>query len=219
MRIFISAVLIFFLFGVLSASPENIPNKAIPPNQIEYDNVLLEYNKAWKDKEIYLEINLDNDNEKEILISFVSTYYPYTSNELKSDGEAESVKKQNEQLQPIENHAFYQIYDKGSQGDYKLVKTFSGMDQLGRIEIFSLAQGKPPAIAILNPCGANSTDLSIYQYQEGGYRMLFNETSSSEIRVETQENPIAIYIGTPESSGSVFVWNATKESFEQKTPA
>jgi|GEM_PF-986162 len=226
MHIFISVLLIFLsCFACSASASENMTgNKVTPPDQIEYDGTLLKYNRTWKDKEIYLEVNLDDDNEKEVLISFVGTYYPYTSNELKSDGEAEKVKKHNEQILPIENHSFYQIYDKGSRDDYKLVKTFNGMDQLGRIEIFSLTQGKPPAIAVFNPCGANSTDLSIYQYREGGYRLLFNETSSSQIRIDSQEDPVTITIGAideknPASSNSVFIWDTQKESFVLKTSA
>lgn len=222
MRIYFSVFFIFFSFFVVTALPENSSNnKIIPPEQIEHDHALLKYNKTWKDKELYLETNLDDDSEKEILISFVATYYPYTANELKSDGKTAEIEKESQTL-PIENHAFYQIYDKGSRDDYKLVKTFTGMDQLGRIEIFSLVKGKPPAIAIFNPCGANSTDLAIYQYQEGGYRLIFNETSSMEIRINSQDNAILITIGSvdakyPESTCSMFIWDAKKENFVSKT--
>ena len=219
--------LLIFLFVVFCNSsfytfsaPEE--RKVAPPKQLDYGELTLKYNPAWKNKEIYLEVNLNEDAEKEIILGFVASYWPSLSSDLKSDGLPVASSKQ-KQLPPIENHAFYQIYHRSPRGSYELIKTFTGMDQLGKIEIIKLGEKEPPAIVLFNPGGENYIDLSIYQWREGGFRLLFNDGSSSKITLNTNEKPIAVHVerSSEEGTGSnedIFAWDDSTKSFRRLKP-
>lgn len=201
-------------------TPENPEHKVNPPSKIEYDGEKLFYNPAWKENEIYIEANLDDDPEKEVLIGFVATYTPTTDNALGSDGgsaalssyEQKNKLNEKETVEPIQNHAFYQIYKKGPGGSYDLIKTIAGMDQIGKVEILQLDDNKPVAIAVLSPGGEHYLDLSIYQWRDGGYRPIFNNAGSSGIEIDPKNKPVTVRIGKTDT----FAWDSQSKSFKKK---
>ena len=84
------------------------------------------------------------------------------------------------------------------------------MDRLGKVEIFSLDKNKPNAIAILSPGGEHYTDLSIYQWSQGGYRLIFNQGTNQEIMIDKKEIPAVLRIGT-----QIFSWDPTTNTFKR----
>ena len=83
------------------------------------------------------------------------------------------------------------------------------MDRLGKVEVFSLDKNKPNAIAILSPGGERYTDLSIYQWSQGGYRLIFNQGTDQEIVIDKKEAPAVLHIGT-----EILSWDPSTNTFK-----
>ena len=64
------SILLFFMTTLAWAQTEI--RKVTPPRKIEYENKTLTYDPAWKDQETNIEADIDNDADKEIIISFVA---------------------------------------------------------------------------------------------------------------------------------------------------
>lgn len=187
--------------------------QVLPPKKIYHDNRKLDYNPAWKNEEIYISENLDNDKENEVIISFVATYRPPEEKKLR--GKPICLIMQDEKLPIIQNYIFYQIYDMGRDAYYKLVKTITGMDRMGKVKIVSLDENSPKAVAIFNPGGENYTDLSVYRYEEGGYRLLFGIGSRGEITLPDDKMPAEIKISEYEGKKEqIYIWNRETNQFE-----
>lgn len=205
---------IFLLCALFLAGPlaygQTPDRKVAPPKQIDHDERTLKYNSAWQDEETYLEADLDDDPEKEIIISFVATYKP-PAEPLDEKGPSYMPKKR--ELPILQNYAFTQIYDMDPGGHYKLVKTFSGMDRLGKVEILALSESGPKALALFSPGGERYVDLSIYQWHEGGYRLLFNKGSSDGIEVDAKEKPVTIRAG---KNRDIAVWDTDCGCFKKQ---
>ena len=203
-------VLIFLCAPISLIYAQDIEKKVTPPKTISYDDRTLNYNPAWEDKEIYLEANLDNDADKEVVIGFVASYKP-TSSIQEEKRESYDVPKQ--ELTLIQNYCFYQIYDKGPDGYYALVKTIHGMDRLGKVETVKLDEKGPDAIAIFSPGGEHYEDLSIYRFRDGGYRLLFDQGTSGTTELGTQKTPVSIRICNGEKC-EIFVWDPSVQAFK-----
>ena len=198
---------IFLFFMATLAQAQTETRKVTPPRKIEYEDKTLTYNPTWKDQETYIEANIDSDTDKEIIISFVASYKPVK--DVVSDKAQTPFSVPKEEIPLIENHSFYQIYDLGLNGHYELIKTMTGMDRLGQVEIFSLDKNKPNAIAILSPGGERYTDLSIYQWSQGGYRLIFNQGTNQKIMIDKKEIPAVLHIGP-----QILSWNASTNTFK-----
>jgi hypothetical protein len=200
---------ISFLFLTNTAVGERTVKKVTPPGKIEYNDKILTYNPVWKDQETYLEADLDNDADKEVIISFVASYKPLSG--VVSDRGPETFSAPKKEIPLIENYSFYQIYDLGPDGHYQLVKTITGMDQLGKVEIITLDKNKPKAVVFLSPGGEHYIDLSVYQWKEGGYRLIFNRGSNQEIEFDPNQSPVTLRIGE-----ETFGWDSEINTFKRR---
>lgn len=169
--------------------------EVVPPRTLEYDNKIFKTLAAWKDSSIYLEADLDDEPGNEVILGFIATYKPESEEE--EDKVPFALPKKKE-IVPVENHAFYQIYKKTLDGRFHAVKTISGMDQLGKVEVISLDAQGHKALAVFGLGGEHYTDLSIYQWKDGGYRLVFNEGSSQAITIDAEQKPPRIRIGADE---------------------
>lgn len=197
------ALLVLLLLTHPCAAQETKERKVTPPKWMEYDEKVLRYDPSWQDKEIYIEANIDDDPEEEVIIGFVAFYKPEEKNK-----DVVPFTVPEKVLIPLEYYVFYQIYDSGIDGHYKLVKSLSGMDRLGKIEIFKVAKDSPPVLAILSPGGESYTDLCVYQWREGGYRLLLSEGTSQAVTIDASKLPPVIQIGP-----DAFLW---KDGFKKE---
>lgn len=211
--IFLAALL--YLSGQTFAEFDERPaqgKKITAPGKIEYDNKIYKYNPAWQNQEIYLEANLDDEPNNEVIIGFISTYRP---DPIGIDETRSSASKGKKGPGPSLNHAFYQIYKKGFDEKYHAIKTISGMDRPGRAEIINLGNKETPLLVFFSPGGEHYTDLMIYRWQKGGYRLLFNENSSKDIFLDTQKYPITLRILADKKPEKIFIWNQEKGNFKK----
>ncbi len=216
---------IFFLCFLLllpgTLLAQHVQKKVKPPKKITYGDKILTLNPAWQNKEVYLEANLDNDPNTEIIIGFVATYEPRSQVDLDEE-RITYVPPTKKEIPIIQNYAFYQIYDKGPDGYFKLVKTIPGMDQLGKVEIVKLDEKNPNTIAIFSPGGEHYLDLSLYQWKEGGYRLIFDQSSpQGMIELDSQKSPLTIRIcksakkDGKETSYETFIWDSSTNVFKR----
>jgi hypothetical protein len=206
----IRCVLLFFGGLVISSSPAELCGaepKVLAPKKIEYDERLLTYNPSWKNEEVYLETNLDDDPATEIIIGFVAMYVTEPA-QPKEEKILFTVPKK--ELLPITNYVFYQIYDLGADKTYRLTKTFTGMDRPGRVAVVPLKEGQPPVIIFDSPGGERYHDVTVYQWREGGYRQLFNQGTSHDVAIVTQPGEPRIVLGE-----ETFIWDTGKQRFEK----
>lgn len=190
--------------------------KISPPKKILYNDKNYYYDPDRQNKETCLETNLDGDEDDEIVIGFMANF--------KQEKEAPAEEplpftRQKREIAIIEHQAFYQIYDKGLDGYYEPIKMFTGMDQPGRIELVKLDDNHPRAIAIYSPGGQNFTDLSIYLWKEGGYRLMLNQSGTQKIYVDAISKPVSIKLikDNQSETSTIFIWDESLEAF--KTPA
>lgn len=184
--------------------------KITPPKKIEYDGRILSYNPSWKNEEVYRETNLDEDPDPEIIIGFVAMYA--TPSE-KSGEERRPFSVPEKELLPVYNYVFYKIYDMGPDKNYRLTKTFMGMDRPGQVYVAPLAEGRPPAIIFVSPGGTHYKDIAVYRWQEGGYRHLFDRGTSGEVTVIATPGEPKIILGK-----DTYAWEAEKGRFEKESP-
>ncbi|MDD5018844.1 MAG: hypothetical protein WC436_06100 [Candidatus Babeliales bacterium] len=196
-------------FLLAAARPCLAAPKVAAPKKIEYDGRLLTYNPAWKNEEIYLESNLDDDPDAEIVISFVAMYV--TEHEMPEQENKTPFSISQKELLPVYNYMFYQVYDMGADKDYHLARTFTGMDRPGRVTVIPLEEGRPPAMIFVSPGGERYQDVTVYQWREGGYRQLFNRGTSRDVSIVTDTGSPRIILGE-----DVFAWNQEKQHFEKK---
>lgn len=202
-------IALFFLITAGAALAQE-EKKVSPPKQISLDGKTFKYNPAWQDKETYLEVNCDEDPDKEIIISFLATYRPPSKES--RENKRETFLPPERELALLENYAFYQIYDKDPGGYYQPVKTIHAMDQLGEVKISRLENTTTNALAFLSPGGEHYTDLAIYQWQDEGYRLLFNDGGSQGVELDTDSLPVTIRIPRDEGA-DIFTWDAASKSF------
>jgi hypothetical protein len=94
---------------------------------------------------------------------FVSTYKPEP--EKSKEEKTPFMPQEKEKIPILQNYCFYQIYDIGPDGNYKPVKTVTGMDKLGEVKIIDLDEKNPNCLLILSHGGERYQDISIYQYK------------------------------------------------------
>ncbi|MFH1690971.1 MAG: hypothetical protein ABIC68_00155 [Candidatus Omnitrophota bacterium] len=203
-------ILIFLVQNIALAQSE--PRKIKPPKKIEYDSKIYRYDPSWEDKDTYLETNLDEDEDNEIIISFMGSFKPEIEDKRE---DYKPFTREKKEIAIIKHQAFYQIYDKGLDGYYQPVRTFTGMDQSGRIELIELDGYHPKAIAIYSPGGRDYLDLSIYLWQEGGYRQIFTYGGPRNISIDTHSQPISVVCKKDgvQQNNIVAKWDKTTSSF------
>lgn len=187
--------------------------KVTPPKKIEYDDMLLTYNPAWQDEETYLEANLDADPEPEIIISFVADY---KTEPKKKKEDIKPFQQEKQELLPVYNYVFYEIYDQGPDKTYRLIKTINGLDRPGHVQLLTLEKGRPPAILLVSPGGTHYKDIQVLQWQEGGYRSIFSQGTRDDVHVIDDPSGICLVLGAQS-----YRWNNAKQTFErdaQNTP-
>jgi len=194
------------VFLLAQAQPCQADPKVAPPKKIEYDGWLLSYNPSWKNEETYLETNLDDDPEPEIIISFVAMY---VTEPKKSKEEPKPFSVAEKELLPVYNYVFYQIYDMGPDKNYRLARTLTGMDRLGQVYVAPVEKTKPPVIIFVNPGGTHYKDITAYRWQEGGYRQVFDHGTSGEATIVTAPGEPRIIL-----EKDTYVWQAEKGRFE-----
>lgn len=205
---------LFYYYGCghAAAGPSDPPleKKVSPPTRLFYDEQSLRYNPAWKPQETYLETNLDNDADKEVILGFIASTKPTPERDDEMKSPLDKVKRDI----PVEqNYAFYQIYDRDAGGRYQCVKTIHGMDRLGTAGEVLLEEKQPSALVILSPGGENYTNVVVLRWQEGGYRTLLDVGDNGEAAVLSSKNPVLIRLG-PTTWG----WNDVKKMFEPTRP-
>lgn len=203
--IFLVYVLGFVLL-LTQPRPCRAEAKIEPPKKIDYDGLLLSYNPSWKSEETYLEANLDDDPEPEIIISFVAMYVTESK---KTREEPKPFTVAEKELLPVYNYVFYQIYDMGPDKNYRLARTFTGMDRPGQVYIVPLEENKPPAVIFVSPGGTHYKDIIVYRWQEGGYRQLFDHGTGGDVTVITTPGKPRIVLDK-----KTYAWRAEKGRFE-----
>ncbi len=208
-----SIVLLLIFLSQHCAWAQNTEKKVSPPKKIDYNNKIYRYDPSWQNKEAYIETNLDRDTDNEIIISFMGTFKPERE---KNNKDPQPFTREKKEILIIEHQAFYQIYDKGINGYYEPVKMLTGMDQPGRIEVIKLDDKNTGAIAFYSPGGLNYLDLSIYLWQDGGYRLIFNHGGAQNIYVDTVNQPVSIMNKNKDTSerNIIAVWDTTTASFK-----
>ncbi len=201
--------IISLVFFCARPQPCQAGSKIEPPKKIDYEGALLSYNPSWKDEETYLETNLDEDPEPEVIISFVAMYIT-ESKKTKEDPKPFTVAEK--ELLPVYNYVFYQIYDLGPDKNYRLTRTFTGMDRPGQVYVIPLENGKPPAVVFVSPGGTHYKDIIAYRWQEGGYRQIFEHGTSGDVAVVTTPGKAEIVLGK-----DTYVWKTEKGRFELKS--
>jgi hypothetical protein len=209
----ISLAFIITLAEYPSAYAQQKKKEAVPPRKLEYDNKTFKTLPVWQDSNTYLEADLDDEPGYEVILGFIATYKP-ESEEVEEDKVPFAITKKKE-IVPVENHAFYQIYKKTLDGRFHAVKTISGMDQLGKVEVINLDTQGHKALAIFSLGGEHYTDLSIYLWKDGGYRLVFNEGSSQAITIDAQQKPARIRINASDDKKKTFVWDQNRDGFKQ----
>jgi hypothetical protein len=179
-----------------------------PPKKIYYDSKPFVHNPAWENNEVYLEANIDLDPEKEIVTGFMGTYKPKDEVSGEESLQAYYLRKKN-YIPIIQNLAFYQIYDKKPSGFYEAVKTITGADQLGRVFLVNTETADTAAIAILSPTGERALSLEIFQWRQGGYRLVTNDSAHvPDNNLDSIKNSVVF--------GSGIVWDPEKNTIELK---
>ncbi|MBI5873633.1 MAG: hypothetical protein HZB36_05770 [Candidatus Omnitrophica bacterium] len=201
--------LFWAIFLTLSNSTLCLAKKPVePPKKIYYDSKPFVHNPAWENNQIYIEANLDLDPEKEIVIGFMGTYKPKDEVSGEESLQAYYMRKKN-YIPIIQNLAFYQIYDKKSSGFYEAVKTITGADQIGRVFLVNTGTDDTAAIAILSPTGERAISLEIFQWRQGGYGIVANESAHvPDNNLDSITNSVAF--------GSGIVWEPEKNTIELK---
>ncbi len=169
--LFLLAVLLGVPRGCLGAeegAPEALGDKIAAPVKTWYEGRAWRYDPAWKDEEIHLEADLDQDGEDEVVIGYVGCYRPPTERE-EGPRMFEIPKKE---IPIIENRIFYKIYDRDPGGHWECVRTLTGLDRPGEVHVVWLDRGEAPGLLIISPGGKTYRDISLYQWREGGYRLL-----------------------------------------------
>ena len=210
--LFISLAFIIVLCRYAYAQPKE-NRKALPPRTLEYENKTFKILPVWKDSSIYLEADLDDEPGNEVIIGFIATYKPESEDNEEDKVPFAPPKKR--EIIPVENHAFYQLYKKMLDGRFHAVKTISGMDQLGKVELIRLDEQGHKALAIFSLGGEHYTDLSIYQWKNGGYRLVFNFGGSQAISIDAEKKPAIIRIGAYGDKEKTFIWDLSRDEFKQ----
>ncbi len=198
---------VFLLSGVAIAqtTPEN--RKVTPPATIDYEGKTLYHDTLRQDKDIYLEANIDDDPEPEVILGFTTTYKTPSKIEPREDVELFKVKKR--EIPLIENHAFFQIYNPGPGGHYKLIKTISGMERLGTVTLITPGQQEPPVIVFISPGADTYADVNVLRWRDHGLQRLLNEGGRPEtILIQAASTPPAL-----EVEKRRYVWNDAQENF------
>jgi len=123
------------------------------------------YDRTWKDKDIYLEADLDLDGEEEVVIGYVGFYKPPKERQEEGPRMFTLPKKE---IPIIENRVFYKIYDRDAGGHWQCVRTLTGLESPGEVLVVNLPDAGTPGLLILSGGGEKYKDISLYRWQEGG---------------------------------------------------
>ncbi len=194
-----------------AAPAEEAPEDAISaPPKTWHEGRNWTHDPVWKDEEIYLEADLDQDGEEEVVIGYVGFYKP-PRKESEGPRMFELPKKE---IPIIEHRVFYKIFDKDAGGHWECVRTLTGLERPGKVHIVKLPESDTPGLLIISGGGEKYKDISLYRWQEGGYRLLDNHGTSQTLSVHAEP---ALRI---QEGDAVFVWDPEKKRLtkDQKNP-
>ena len=94
------------------------------------------------------------------------------------------------------------------------MRTLTGLEHPGEVRAVALADGDPPGLLIVSGGGEKYKDISLYQWQEGGYRLLDNHGTSHPLSVHAE--PVLRIL----EGDAVFVWDPERKRLveDQKSP-
>ena len=206
------------LFGALALScglglaATGTDKDRIPfPAKTEHEGRIWRYDPVFKDEEVYLEADLDGDGEDETVIAYVAAYTPPSEGREEEEGPRifEIPKKTAPVLKAY--GAFYKIFDRDAGGHWKCVRTLRGLDQAGDVRTVRLAEDAPPGLLIISGAGETYKDIRLYQWREGGYRLLDS--------LETRE-PFSVHASPVfhiRQGARLFVWDPGKGRLVPRT--
>jgi len=185
---------------------------AYPP-KTRYDGRDWIRDTAWQDEEIYVEANLDEDEEKEVVIGYVGFFKPRRE---RKEG-PQMFKIPQRDIAVIETRVFYKIFDRDAGGHWECVRTLTGLEHPGEIHIVGLPEGDTPGLLIISGGGKIYKDISLYQWHEGGYRFLGNTGVPSQVKVHKKNHSFCLEIQNSNSNKKcVLLWDGPKRRLFEK---
>jgi len=163
------------------------------------------YDPAFEETDTYLEADLDEDPEEEAVIGYIASYKP--PREHREGPRMFEIPKK--EIPVIEHRVFYRIYDRDAGGHWQCVHTLTGLEQPGKVFAVKLVPGKPKGLLIMSTAGKTYLDIRLYQWREGGYRLLGSTTSSEPYAFTKGNSAVVMY---PETE-SILFWNNTRGKF------
>ena len=211
---------VFMACGAVCAFASPPVPKVTPPRKSYYDDRDWVYDDHWKNEEIYQEVNLDDDPQKEVILGFMTTYKPPEDVREEDRRGGMTYFPKEKPIPILEHHFFYQIYKQDNGGHYELIRTVNGMDQPGKVFLLDLGDKPVKAAAFLSPGGDNYTDVSVYRWQQGGWRLLFNTGAIGTARMDVSGQPVKIIFIKPDGSQrTAYAWDRQKEEFLETVPS
>ncbi len=210
--LFLLAVLLGVPAGSLGAveSAQEAPgDKIVVPVKTWHEGRDWRHDPAWQDEEVHLEADLDQDGEDEVVIGYVGYYRPPA--ERKEGPRMFEIPKK--EIPIIENRIFYKIYDKDAGGHWECVRTLTGLERPGEVHAVPLDRGEAPGLLIISPGGETYRDISLYQWREGGYRLL--DTLGLSQPFSIGESPV-FHIKIPGEQTIVF-WDPEKKKMLKRS--
>jgi len=151
---------LFILTILLLISTPSVAEENLIPQQIEWEGETYTYAPHWKEYENVIYGDFDGDGVKEIAVSFMGN------------------------PKDVDIHRpFYLIYDV-IDGKTKPVKTIIGNEYLGDLKVIDLERDGKKELAIFTYGEFHYTNLSIYRYELGDYRRIFDEGSACPVRLK-----------------------------------
>jgi len=127
-----------------------------------------------QEENLYLEADFDGDNETEVVIGYVGSYKPPIEVEKEEGPKMFEGTPKTKDIPIIERRVFYKIYDRDAGGQWTCVRTLKGLEHPGEAHAVPIQPDGLPGLLIISPGGENYRDISLYQWREGGYRLLDN---------------------------------------------
>jgi hypothetical protein len=200
--------LVFFAQRIQAAD-----KKVTPPKTIAYQDKELRYDPTEQNQETYLEENLDDDPEPEVIISFAASYKPPSPVEPRED--VKPLTAAPRVIPIIEHYTFFQVYDSEAGGLYRLVKTLNGMGRIGTVTLVRPKPGSLPVMVFVSPGGETYADVSVYQWRNDGFRRLLNEGGKLRtISLDTTSAPPSLQV-----ENRRYAWDDAQKTFVLKPMA
>jgi len=193
---------------------EQVPQDAITaPSKTWHEGRNWTYDPVWKDEEVRLISDLDQDGEEEVVIGYVGSYKP--PREKKEGPRMFTIPK--EEIPVIEHRVFYKVYDRDAGGHWECVRTLTGLEHPGEARAVTLADDGPPGLLIISGGGERYTSISLYRWQEGGYRLLDNMGVTQPFTVQEKGGRFYLEMTqAPAGDRCALVWDAEAKRLKKK---